>query len=170
MSDSFTLYKLIVLYMLQKVDFPLTNSQISEFVLDKEYTNYFTLQQALSEMENANLIRLEKEHNRTFYHLTEEGAETIQFFQNKISPTIQDEIDTFLQEKHYELKNAVAVRADYYRNDNHEFSVRCQVTENHGSLIDLTITVPTEQEAKTVVHHWKQKNQEIYAFVMQNLL
>ena len=44
MSDSFTLYKLIVLYMLQKVDFPLTNSQISEFVLDKEYTNYFTLQ------------------------------------------------------------------------------------------------------------------------------
>jgi hypothetical protein len=62
------------------------------------------------------------------------------------------------------------VRADYYRNDNHEFSVRCQVTENHGSLIDLTITVPTEQEAKTVVHHWKQKNQEIYAFVMQNLL
>ena len=51
MSDSFTLYKLIVLYMLQKVDFPLTNSQISEFVLDKEYTNYFTLQQALSEME-----------------------------------------------------------------------------------------------------------------------
>ena len=55
-------------------------------------------------MENANLIRLEKEHSRTFYHLTEEGAETIQFFQNKISPTIQDEIDTFLQEKHYELK------------------------------------------------------------------
>ena len=43
MSDSFTLYKLIVLYMLQKVDFPLTNSQISEFVLDKEYTNSLTL-------------------------------------------------------------------------------------------------------------------------------
>lgn len=69
--------------MLQKVDFPLTNSQISEFVLDKEYTNYFTLQQALSEMENANLIRLEKEHSRTFYHLTEEGAETIQFFKTR---------------------------------------------------------------------------------------
>ena len=136
MSDSFTLYKLIVLYMLQKVDFPLTNSQISEFVLDKEYTNYFTLQQALSEMENANLIRLEKEHSRTFYHLTEEGAETIQFFQNKISPTIQDEIDTFLQEKHYELKNAVAVRADYYSTDR-AGSKNCRPpleTEKSGNL------------------------------------
>ena len=39
------LYKLMVLYMLNKVDFPLTNSQISEFILDKGYTNYFTLQQ-----------------------------------------------------------------------------------------------------------------------------
>ena len=30
MAEAFTLYKLIILYMLDKVDFPLTNSQISE--------------------------------------------------------------------------------------------------------------------------------------------
>ena len=41
MSETFTLYKLIVLFMLQKVDFPLTNAQISGFILDKGYTNYF---------------------------------------------------------------------------------------------------------------------------------
>ena len=29
MGESLTLYKLIVLYMLEKVDFPLTNAQIS---------------------------------------------------------------------------------------------------------------------------------------------
>ena len=46
MAEAFTLYKLIILYMLDKVDFPLTNSQISEFVLDKGYTDYFKLQQA----------------------------------------------------------------------------------------------------------------------------
>ena len=41
MSETYTLYKLIVLYMLDKVDFPLTTSQISEFILEKEYTTYF---------------------------------------------------------------------------------------------------------------------------------
>ena len=40
MAKSFTLYKLIILYMLNKVDFPLTNSQISEFILDEGYTTY----------------------------------------------------------------------------------------------------------------------------------
>ena len=48
MSEPFTLYKLIILYMLDKVDFPLTNAQISGFILDKGYTTYFKLQQALS--------------------------------------------------------------------------------------------------------------------------
>ena len=50
MSETFTLYKLIILYMLNKVDFPLTTSQISEFVLDKGYTTYFKLQEAISEL------------------------------------------------------------------------------------------------------------------------
>ena len=37
MAESFKLYKLIVLYMLDKVDFPLTTSQISEFILDNSW-------------------------------------------------------------------------------------------------------------------------------------
>lgn len=43
MAQPLTLYKLIVLYMLDRVDFPLSTSQISEFVLDKGYTTYFKL-------------------------------------------------------------------------------------------------------------------------------
>ena len=77
MAQPLTLYKLIVLYMLDRVDFPLSTSQISEFVLDKGYTTYFKLQQALSELMDAGLIRDESTHNRTLYHLTEDGSSTI---------------------------------------------------------------------------------------------
>ena len=110
MDTSFKLYKLIVLYMLSKVDFPLTNAQISEFILDEGYTTYFKLQQAISELIESGFIREESTHSRTFYHLTEEGAETIHFFKNDISPAIQQDINTFLKEKQYELKNEVSVK------------------------------------------------------------
>ena len=56
MSETLTLYKLIILKMLSLVDHPLTNSQISEFILEKEYTNYFTLQQVLCEVEETGLV------------------------------------------------------------------------------------------------------------------
>ena len=42
MSDTLTLYKLILLHILDKVSFPMSNGQLSEFMLDKEYTDYFT--------------------------------------------------------------------------------------------------------------------------------
>lgn len=170
MAEPFTLYKLIVLYMLNKVDFPLTNSQISEFILDKGYTTYFKLQQAISELIESGFVREEATHSRTFYHLTEDGQETIQYFKNNISTAILTDIDQFLKEKKYELKNEAAVKADYYRNTNMEYSVRCQVIENNLPLIDLTITVPTEAEAETISHNWSKKNQEIYAMIMANLL
>lgn len=170
MAEPLTLYKLIILYMLKKIDFPLTNSQISEFILDKGYTTYFKLQQAISELIESAFIREEIAQNRTFYHITEDGVETIQFFKNNISPAIQKDIDDFLKEKKYDLKNETAVKADYYRNTNMEYSVRCQVMENELPLIDLTITVPTETEAENVAKNWKKKNQEIYAMIMGELL
>ena len=50
MASPFTTYKLIILYMLQNSDGDLTNSQITDFILDRKYTNYFQLQQAVSEL------------------------------------------------------------------------------------------------------------------------
>lgn len=170
MSEAFTLYKLIILYMLEKVNFPLTNGQISEFVLEKGYTTYFTLQQAISEMVSTGFIREESTHNRTLYHLTEEGSETIQFFKSNISPAIRSDIDTFISEKAYELKNEVSVKADYYPNKSNEYSVRCQILEGNASLLDLTISVPTEAEAISVANNWSQKHQEVYAQIMATLL
>ncbi|TCS75778.1 DUF4364 family protein [Muricomes intestini] len=170
MTETFTLYKLIVLYMLKKVDFPLTTSQISEFILDKGYTTYFKLQEALSDMVDSELLEAETTHNRTLYHLTENGTETIRFFTNKISPGIQKDINEFLREKQYDLKEESAVKSDYYLNTNHEYEVRCRIVENGFSLIDLKITVPTKTEAETIANNWAGRSQDIYALLLSKLL
>ena len=156
--------------MLDKVDFPLTTSQISEFILDKGYTTYFRLQETLSELTDSELLKIETTHNRTLYRLKETGADTIHFFSNKISPEIRTEIDDFLKEKQYDLKEEVAVKSDYYLKTDHQFEVQCQIVENGSSLIDMRITVPTEKEAKAIVNNWNLKNQEIYASLLSQLL
>ncbi len=170
MAELLTLYKLIILYMLDRVDFPLSNSQISDFMLNKEYTTYFKLQQALSELTDAGFIREEPVRNRTLYNLTDDGASTIGLFRKNISQAIRQDVNDYLKEKQFELKNEVSVKSDYYRNTNREYSVRCQVIEGALPLIDLTITVPSEEEAKTISKNWYQKNQEIYAQIMTSLL
>ena len=170
MPEPFTLYKLIVLYMLQKVDFPLTNAQISEFILDRGYTTYFTLQSVLSELSESGMVHQETIRNTSYYTLTDAGAEALHYFQNRISKMIRDDIDKYIADKKMELRDEVSVIADYYKNTADEYSVRCIVKEKYANPIDLTITVPDEAPAKIVCRNWKTKCQKIYETVMKELL
>ncbi len=170
MTETQTLYKLIILYMLNRVTFPLSNSQLSEFILEKEYTDYFTLQQTIHELTEAKLIRQEAVHNTTLYRITEEGRTTLTYFVKKISSAIREDIDTFLSEHKYELRNEHSTPADYYRTTTGEFAAHCRVLERDSVLMDLTLTVPVEAQAKAICDHWKGKSQEIYATLIQSLL
>ena len=80
LAEPMTLYKLMNLYMLHQVNFPLTNAQLSNFFLDREYTTYFTLQQALNELLDAGLVKKETMRNSSRYEITKEGEETLEFF------------------------------------------------------------------------------------------
>ena len=170
MAETLTLYKLIILYMLDKVEFPLSNAQISEFILEKEYTDYFTVQQAVSELLDAGLIRLVPLRSTSLYRITPEGEKTLAYFGKKISSPIREDIDSFLAQRRLALRNAHSTPADYYRTPSGEFAARCRVLEKDSALIDLTLTLPTQQQAEAVCSHWKEKSQELYAAIMSALL
>ena len=169
MAEPFTLYKLIILYMLDRVDFPLTNSQISSFLLDRGYTNYFTLQQAFSELEEANLVKPQTIRNTTQFQLTKSGREALGYFCDRIPNAIQEEADQYLQEHKIELRNEVSVTADYYRTTAKEYAVHCVIKEKESDLIDLTLTVPDKKQAEAMCKSWKNKCEMVYQFLMTQL-
>ena len=55
-------------------------SQITDFILDRKYTNYFQLQQAVSELVEADLVEMSSQSNRSYYRLTSEGKNTLKYF------------------------------------------------------------------------------------------
>ncbi len=170
MAEAQTLYKLIVLSMLNRVDFSLTNAQISDFILTKEYTNYFTLQQVLSELVETGLAEEHTVRNSTYYQITEKGKETLNFFGHMVSSAIQEDISRYFKENAIALREEMSIRADYFENNHEEYSVRLRALEKDSAVIDLTLSVPTENQANAICDNWKKKNQKIYAFLMQELL
>ncbi|WP_300714780.1 DUF4364 family protein [uncultured Acetatifactor sp.] len=170
LQDPLTLYKLIVLYMLNRVNFPMTNAQVSDYILEKEYTNYLTLQQVINELSDAHMISLETIRNRTHLSITAEGQETLKFFQNLINYAIKQDIDDYFRENEYVLRNEVSVLGDYY------YSAKAGGYEAHLvakdrdiSLVDLRISVPTEEIAAAICDNWQKKNQEIYQYLVGQL-
>lgn len=169
-TEATTLYKLMVLYMLSKVNFPLSNSQISEFMLDKQYTTYFTLQEVLSSLADDGFVTVLTYRNSTQYKLTPEGNDTISFFSNKISNAIRDEIDDYLKENKYDLKCETGTISDYYKSTTGDYIVHCLVKEGETNLIELNIAVPLEEQADMMCSKWKEGSQQIYDFVINKLM
>lgn len=169
MHDSLTLYKLIILYMLRWADFPLTKSQISEFILEKEYTNFLTLQQTIGELIDAGLVLAHSTHSRTHLSLTDEGAETLAFFGNQINPSIKTDINDFFRENEIKLRNEASIVADYYKSASGEYEAHLTAKDKGINLIDMTLSVPLEETAASICDNWQRKNQEIYQYLIGQL-
>lgn len=169
MQDTLTLYKLIVLYMLDRVNFPLTKTQVGDFVLEKEYTNFLTLQQVISELIDAGLISADSIRNRTHLSITKDGQETLSFFENRINDAIKADINTFFKENELELRNEVSVLADYYKSTSGEFEAHLIAKDRNVNLVEITMSVPIEETAAAICDNWQRKNQEIYQFLIQEL-
>jgi DNA-binding PadR family transcriptional regulator len=169
-SDTLMLYKLMILYILSRVNFPLTNAQLTAFILEKGYTNYFNIQQVLSDLLDDAFITVKTIRNSSLYRITDSGLQTLQLFDNLISQGIKDDIETYLRENKYELQEEVSTPADYYQMKKGEFAAHLSVIERSTPIIDLTLVVTTEEEAIQICNNWKDKSSDVYSYLMSSLL
>ena len=128
-QDAFTLYKLIILYMLEQAGISLTNAQVSDFILEMEYTNYFNIQSAITELEKNNFISLETIRNSTHLHLTVEGKAVLGYCIQDISNAIKRDVKAYLEKNRAEIMEETLVLADYYEVAEHEYTARCIVKD-----------------------------------------
>lgn len=168
-EDPITIYKLIILYMLNRVNFPMIKTQLDDFILEKEYTTFLTLQQVISELIENKLVTAKPIRNRTQLSITEEGRNTLDFFKNRISDDLKNDINVYLKENEFDLRNEVSVSSDYYKSTSGEFEAHLSAKEKDVILIDIKLSVPLEDMAVTICENWSNKNQEIYKYLTEQL-
>ena len=148
--------------MLDRVKFPITTAQISNYILEKEYTNFLTLQQVISELTEANLINAHTINNRTHLQITEEGQETLYYFDNRINDTIKTEINDYFHDNEFDLREEVSVLSNYYKSTSGEYEAHLIAKERDNNLVEIKLSVPTREVAESICDNWQKKNQEVY--------
>lgn len=168
-SESLMLYKLIILYILDRMNFPITNTELTRFILDKEYCDYITINQALEELIEDGYVAVEHSHNAYLYKITPTGKETLSYFYTRISVAIRDDIDAYLSEKEYQLREMVATSADYYQTKTNEFVVELRVVERDSELVHINLLVTSSTEADAICNRWKECSADVYAYLITTL-
>ena len=120
-------------------------------------------------MTESHLIETESSRNATYYRMTDSDGR-LWISSKKRSPGHPPDIDSYLTEHAYEMRNESSIAADYYRTPGQEYAAHCSVKEGKTTLIDLTVTVSHRRSRPDSLRQLKKKSQEVYAAVMKLLM
>lgn len=161
--------KLMILYMLKNVVFPLNHENLSNFFLDK-YTTYITFQQILSELVENKLIEEHKTKTSICYKATDDGIEALNSFNNDISKDHKDELDKYIKNNKIKLKEESMIKADFSDSTNGNFKLNLEINESADETFKIELDVPNADAATTMCENWKEKAKSIYTYVIKQLL
>lgn len=167
--EDFTVNKLIILYLLAQIKMPLSVSQITQIILERGYTDYFSLQQYLTELDDSKFITITKQNNISHYEINERGEQTLDFFSSRIPEFIRKELDSFIENNWRQLKSELDIFAEYLPKKENEYIVHCKVTENDSTLIDININVGSKKQAIELCNNWKEKASTLYGEILHVL-
>lgn len=163
-------YKLLLLYILDRVDIPMTNSEITQFVLENNYMNYFMVQQFIGELVSSKFIEFTTKDGKEYYHLSKAGKDTLNFFIDRIPKNLKDEIDTKYQKKKEEMIKETQIVSNYYKKNDTEYIVNLKVIEKDINLFNLSLNVVSNKQAKVICNNWKKDPEGIYKQILELLI
>lgn len=162
--------KLLLLFIFNKLKFPVSNNQITQIILENNFINYFTLQQYLTDLLSSNFLKYTNETDKHRLVITEKGTRVLSLFKNRISENKIEAIDNYLNQKINNIKKEVAVTADYTIENNNNFIVNLKALENDSTLIDIKLNVGSNKDARDLCQKWKNNSSELYNKIIQLLI
>ncbi len=169
-TEQLSLYKLMILYMLNKSTYMLTYTQIADFFLSTEITYFIQLKNALNDLQYKKMIDEHTSKTQQKFSITEIGIETLNFFEKEIPDNAIDKINNYLNENKIRLRTESAITSDIEEIEDNNYKVNLEINESKGSLLNITINLPDADTATTMCEKWKNSARDIYNYIIKKLI
>ena len=163
--------KIMLLFLIDKMDLPMSSSQIAQFALSENYLNYYKVQVYLSEMSKIGYLDSSHDNNTTRYTITEEGMKALEAFIHYIPTGVRSRILKYVAENRKVVKQDFEVVANhFYDFERKEYTVKCGVYENDTMLMELNLSVVSKEQALSICSNWKNNVDNLYGQIIHIML
>ncbi len=162
--------KLVIIYLLHKMNLPVSVSYIQEFALDSESMDYFALSSYLADLAENEYISKNVENNKTTYSIEEKGYKILDLFENLIPLNIKEKIDNYVKNNKSQLKKELDIIATYEKLYGEEYNIKCGAYENGVSVMELNFKVISKKYARAICDNWKKDAPAYYMEFIKSLL
>ena len=157
--------KLILLFIFEKMEFPLTDTSINEIIMNNpNWMSYMDSREALFGLIETNLIFQKVYSGETSFSLSQDGKTALSHFYQKIPASIREEITDFAKENKPKFKKRQEYTWDYFKNSDGTYTVVLRILDNifGDNLLEIRLKTDTRQGAKLAANRWREKAASIY--------
>lgn len=170
-SDDETLAenKVLILYVLEKANKPLTNDVLYKIVLAAVNMNYFYFQQFILDLINVGYIFSFQKEDQTLYQITDSGKKTLDLTLDLLPGIIKLKADTNLKPILDSSEEDQSIVAEYTPLSENHYTIICKVVENNETVFEVKTFAGSREQAKNIVDNWENNADSIYPQILEIL-
>jgi len=156
--------KFATLYTIKQYKAPLSMSRIYEILTwDKKVMDYFDLSEALMELIEDGYVLKKYYRNEEAFSLTEKGADTHEFFKDRIPYSIRLKIDEAIGKLRFdEVADPNAVSAEVLPLNNSQYAVRFSILDDKNVMLEMSLNMGTKLQAEDTAKYLRDNAKAVY--------
>lgn len=159
--------KVLILFVMARVGYPVTNQQIYELCYQDDCLSYFDVCTAIPQLvESGHLKELENEQ----YEITEKGRADGALTEDSVAYTVRCRAENAVARFNRQVRRSSFVRTQVLPRENGECSVILSLDDEMGNLMTLTLMAPNQRQAVRLGKFFEKKGELIYNMTMAELL
>lgn len=161
--------KLLILYILQKINKPVSYKELLELVISTADMNYFDFQQFLIDLLEDKFILKYVQDDKEIIELTADGKNALDLTIDMLPGILKLNVDKKFKENFNKIKDELSVFAEYTPITENDFSVKCKIVENNATIFNLEVNAGSKENAKNIVNNWNKNANQIYPEILEIL-
>ena len=157
--------KLILLFIFEKMEFPLTDESLNEIIAqNSEWMTYMDFREALFLLIESKFIYQTAKGSEVCFNITQDGRGALGHFHQKIPASIREQIIEFARENRGKFKKRQEYTWDYFKNADGTYTVVLRILDQAAgdNLMEIKFKTDTRTSAKTIANKWRDKAATIY--------
>ncbi|MCL2630894.1 MAG: DUF4364 family protein [Firmicutes bacterium] len=171
MRDENTKNKLLVLFVLEKLEMPVTEDNLTDICsMHNNWIPGLYMKQVLFELIRSGFVTTVQSDSTRLLTITVDGRTCLAHFFNDIPLSLREDATEFIKEHRLTLRKKQEFLATHERNQDGSFTLSLKILEVSKPLIDLKISAPTRNRANAICASWKDRAPEVYRALNDILL
>ena len=159
--------KVLVLFVMSKVSYPVTVQQIYELCYQDDCLSYFDVCTAVPEMVNSGHLQPVEEE---CYVITEKGRADGSLTQDSIAFSVRQRAENAVARFNRQIRRSSFVKTQILARESGDFSVIMALDDELGNLMTLELLAPNQRQAVRLGRLFEKKAEIIYNLTMAELL